>query len=172
MADERFGGMLGMMQGLEDPEEVETIDLRDPARWYDYYRPILARQGQPYYMVGTRPLDFGGSSISRAAASSSSRNNSKDGYHYQLVRNDGKTFGYGLDGVFEEKGRPYAFDTWRFGDMAFNAPLVDEARQIHAERVNAGLIPAKYNLVLNNCHDYAAQVLDIARELALKRRVQ
>ena len=143
MAEQRYGGgLLDYLQGMDEPEEVETFDLRQPDRWYDYYRPILAQPGQRYYMIGTRPLDVGISSASRASAASASRNNSKEGYHHQLVRDDGYTFGYGLDNVFEEKGRPYAFDSWRFGDMKFNAALVDEARQIHAERVKAGLIPS------------------------------
>ena len=170
--EEEYEGLLGLLARMNEPDNVETLDIRQPERWYDYYRPILAQQEQPHYMVGTRPLDLGMSSAIRPSAVSSSRNDSKDGYHYQFVRNDGKTFGYGRDGVFEENVRPYAFDAWRFGDMAFNAPLVDEARKLHAARTEAGLLPKSYNPFLHNCHDYANEVLDIAREIAIKRRNQ
>ena len=155
MADERFGGMLGMMQGLEEPEEVELIDITRPGYWEDAFRSILAKDGAPYYQLMKRPMDKIGGSILTHIFSG----RPFDYYHYQFVNPDGRNFGFGKDRVFREDRRQYSSTIWPYFDMKFDADIIDKAKNAYDAKMASDQKLADYNFFRNNCHDYAYNIL-------------
>lgn len=147
MTQAEYGGLIGMLQGMEAPDEVETVDIHSPEFLERYYASIMPGPGEAYYMVGRRPLDI--ESLESWPNGKSSIN------HYQLIRNDGRNFGFRNGGIFSERPEKlaaYQYDTSQYGSMPFKAALIEEAA--------GSFDPGAYNMLFNNCQDYTRAITD------------
>lgn len=152
---------------------------------------------EPYYIVGRRPLDFKGSHIpynDPGGWADRGWDHDLRWEHQHFIKSDGSNFGFGPNGVFSEsqgKLGSYAYDIPGIGGKKIRADLIDEARAIHEKQKeeiqealnkanyqtdtscqNADELPRyQYNLIGNNCQDYAGEIMEIAQKLARRRGV-
>ena len=135
----------------------------------------------PYYMVGERALDAFGGLYNLLTG-----NNNLRGRHQHFIRNDGKNFGFGKDGLFmenENRVQEYEFETPDYGKRKMRADYIEKARQEidillktrqklldEANRrtpLSAGMTERTiYHGLGFNCQDYVDTVIKKAQELA------
>jgi hypothetical protein len=135
----------------------------------------------PYYMVGERALDGLGGLYNLLTGDNNLR-----GRHQHFIRNDGKNFGFGKDGLFmenENRVQEYEFETPDYGKRKMKAHYIEKARQEidillktrqklldEANRrtpLNAGMTERTiYNALGFNCQEYVDTVIKKAQELA------
>ena len=111
--------------------------------------------------------------------------------HQQFVGSDKSNFGMQKGGkLFDDTANldKYAYDTPEYGQTRYNAEIIDQAREeLNREwekrkptsklmRQRGGIAPSdpdslRYHLIMNNCQDYVASVLERAERIAQKKGV-
>ncbi len=166
----------------------------NPAQQADYPVQILAAEQGPngqrqsgtanqmlYYRIGERPLE-GLKGIYNLLTG----NNNLRSRHQHFIRNDGKNFGFGKEGLFMENEKnlqDYEFGTPDYGQRKMKADYIEQARQEidillktrqrlldEANRrtpLSYGMTEHTiYNVLGFNCQEYVDIVIKKAQELA------